>query len=180
MAPRTIRGGAYVPILTPFDAEARVNVAALQALVERIAEAGCGLVLQGTNGEAAHLTREERSQVTRAVRKAVGADVPLVVGAGGGSLQETLALCTAAAHDGADAVLVLTPPHFAGAIAHDPTALVAYHKAVADHSPLPVMVYNFPGASAGIDLNSDLLIEIAHHPNILGAKVRVACNLTDL
>ena len=96
---------------------------------------------------------------------------PIVVGTGAGSLQETMNFTRDAAEAGADAVLVIAPGYFSFAIGKDRVALKEFFTEVADVSPVPVMIYNFPAAAAGIDMDSDLLCDIAQHPNIIGAKV---------
>lgn len=100
------------------------------------------------------------------------ADVPLVVGTGGGSTRETLLLSRAAADAGADYAIVITPGYFAGALAKDRDALKAFYREVARESPIPIMLYNYPGATGGIDLDSDLITELASEDtNIIGVKL---------
>ncbi|PWN42688.1 aldolase [Ceraceosorus guamensis] len=155
-------GGVYVPLVTPFtpSPEEDLDLEAFKKVALRVASAGCGLVVLGTGGEASHVTASERIRLT-----------PIIAGTGTGSLYETKQLCKDAAAAGADAAIVLTPGFFAGAIAKDRTALKQYFHEIASASPIPVMVYNFPAVTAGIDLDSDLLEAIAEHPNIVGAKL---------
>jgi len=96
----------------------------------------------------------------------VGADAS----SGGNSTRGTIALCKAAAEVGADFVLVITPGYFAGAI--NKPALKQFFLDVQAASPLPVMLYNYPGAAGGIDLDSDLVEAIAKEgPNTCGIKL---------
>lgn len=137
-----------------------------------MARTGLGLVLLGTMGEASHLTHSERTSLIRAVTTAVreaGLSVPIVAGTGAGSTRETIELCVEAAEAGADQVMVIPPGYYAGAM--DKVALKQLFFDVAEASPIPVFVYNFPGAAAGIDMDSDLIAEIASHPNIVGCKL---------
>lgn len=139
----------------------------------RMAKAGvAGIVTNGSNGEAVYLTSNERAQVTRVTRKALDeqgfTSMPVIVGASDQSVAGTLALCSDAAEAGGDAVLVMVPSFFKWAM--DDAAIEDYFTKVADESPLPVVIYNYPGAVAGIDLSSDLLIRLAKHPNIIGTK----------
>lgn len=90
------------------------------------------------------------------------------MGASDQSVRGTLKLCVEAKNAGGDAVLLLTPSFFKWAM--NPSAIENYFTEVADSSPLPVIIYNYPGAVAGIDLDSELLIRLAKHPNIVGTK----------
>ncbi|CEH15328.1 4-HYDROXY-2-OXOGLUTARATE ALDOLASE, MITOCHONDRIAL-RELATED [Ceraceosorus bombacis] len=169
-------GGVYVPLVTPFtpSPEEDLDLEAFKKVALRVASAGCGLVVLGTGGEASHVTASERIKLVSAAReftKDAGLQTPIIAGTGTGSLYETKQLCKDAAAAGADAAIVLTPGFFAGAIAKDRTALKEYFHDIASASPIPVMVYNFPAVTAGIDLDSDLLEAIAEHPNIVGAKL---------
>jgi L-threo-3-deoxy-hexylosonate aldolase len=140
----------------------------------RLARAGVvGIVTNGSNGEAAHLSPAERADVTRATRAALDEagfeHVPIMSGASDQSVRGTLALIEDARGAGAVAVLVLVPSIFRWAV-NDPKVVEGYFREVADSSPLPVVVYNYPGAVAGVDLDSDLLVRLARHPNIVATK----------
>ncbi|KAF2139575.1 uncharacterized protein K452DRAFT_254056 [Aplosporella prunicola CBS 121167] len=139
----------------------------------RLAEAGLvGLVTMGSNGEAVHLTRAEKSAVTRATRDALDeagfTDVPVIVGASEQSIRGTIELCKEAGAAGGEYVLLIPPSYYRYAM--DEAALYEYYTSVADGSPLPVIIYNYPGAVAGIDMDSDFLIKLAQHKNIMGTK----------
>ncbi|KDN41243.1 aldolase [Tilletiaria anomala UBC 951] len=168
-----VPGGIYVPIVTPFLSKEQgeeLDLPTLQKHCGRLASAGCGIVLMGTNGEASHMTREERQQVISTVRKLLPT-TPIIAGTGTGSLKETITLTKDAAQAGADAVLVIAPGYFSAAIGKNQHALKEYFTEVASASPVPVMLYNFPAAAAGIDMDSDLLCSIAEHPNVIGGKL---------
>ncbi len=81
----------------------------------------------------------------------------------------TLKLAREAKEAGADFVLVLPPSYWASAMTRP--VLVKFFQEVADESPLPVLIYNFPAVSNGINIDSDMLIELAEHPNIVGCKL---------
>jgi L-threo-3-deoxy-hexylosonate aldolase len=139
----------------------------------RLAKAGvAGIVTNGSNGEAVYLSSDERAQVTLQTRRALDdagfEQMPIIVGASDQSLRGTLKLCSDAQRAGGDAVLLLTPSFFKWAM--DSAAIERYFTQVADSSPLPVIIYNYPGAVAGIDLDSELLVRLAKHPNIAGTK----------
>jgi dihydrodipicolinate synthase/N-acetylneuraminate lyase len=168
--------GVYCPLITPFKAQTEeVDYDALKTQVVRLAKANCGIVLLGTNGEASHLTDTERSTIIRTARTALSESsfpsVPILVGTGTGSAKHTIQLCIDAKEAGADYVIVIPPGYFSFAIGRDRKALKRFFEEVMEGSPLPVMIYNFPGAAAGIDLDSDFLIELSEHQNCFGAKL---------
>ena len=160
-----------------------------------LASAGVKPLLAGSMGEGLHLSHSERVALIKATREALDdagfTDVPIVIGTGAGSTRETIQLSKEAAEAGADYVIVIAPGYFAGALAGNKKALKAFFAEVAEKSPIPVIVYNCglisggmgliqidknsfldPGASAGIDLDSDLIIEIAKEsPNTVGVKL---------
>ncbi|KAK7966753.1 dihydrodipicolinate synthetase [Apiospora aurea] len=160
--------------MTFFDAETEeLDIPIIKKHAERLAKDGlAGLVTMGSNGEAAHCTREEKLAVTRATREALDAagfsSTPIILGATEGSVKGTIELSKEGEKAGADYVLLLPPSYFRGLM--DEEAIEGYFLAVADGSPLPLVLYNYPGAVAGIDMDSDLLIKLAKHPNIVGTK----------
>jgi len=170
--------GPSVPLTTPFRADESIDHEALAKQVVRLAKAKMGIVLLGTNGEASHLSREERRSVVKTGRKALDdagfKDEPLLVGTGGGSAATTIELTQDAAEEGATHSIVICPGYFAFAMGRDRVAIVDFFKKVMDKSPIPVMIYNFPGAASGIDLNSDELVELAEHKNCFGVKLTCA------
>lgn len=99
--------------------------------------------------------------------------IPLVAGVGAPSTRETIALAREAAEVGADFVLVIPPGYYAGTLmSGDRAALRAYFVEVAEASPVPVVLYNFPAVSGGIDLDSDLIVEVARRSgNVAGVKL---------
>ncbi|TQS33418.1 hypothetical protein Golomagni_06236, partial [Golovinomyces magnicellulatus] len=131
-----------------------------------------GLVTMGSNGEAVHCTREEKLAVTKATREALDAagftSTPIIIGATEGSVKGTIELCKLAAESGADYALILPPSYYRAQI--DEESIYNYFIAVADGSPLPLILYNYPGAVSGVDMDSDLLIKLGQHSNIVGTK----------
>ncbi|MDQ6661213.1 MAG: dihydrodipicolinate synthase family protein [Chloroflexota bacterium] len=161
--------GIYPPVPTFFDDQDELDLPTLQKHIRRLAETGiAGYVVMGTNGEAVHLTSDERAQVIEAAREAAGSTVPILAGCGEQSTRATLANCREAARYGADAALVLPPFYFKGRMNN--TALIAHYQAVADESPLPVLIYNMPGSTAGLDMDAATICTLAEHPNIIGVK----------
>ncbi|CAI6333085.1 unnamed protein product [Periconia digitata] len=169
-----LRPGIYSPTMTFFDPETEeVDIATVKKHAVRLAEAGLvGLVTMGSNGEAVHLNRSEKSDITRATREALDAagyqNVPVIAGASEQGIKLTIESIRESAAAGAEYVLLVPPSYYRYAM--DEEAITEYYTSVADSSPLPVILYNYPGAVAGIDMDSDLIIKLAKHPNIVGTK----------
>ena len=140
----------------------------------RLAHAGvAGITTQGSNGEAVHLTHKERKLVTKVTRMALDRAgyqaLPIIVGCGAQSTRETIQLCQEALQSGGDYALILPPSYYKGLFSA--TSLVGFFHDVANGSPIPILIYNYPGAVAGIDMDSDLIAKLAKHPNIVGCKL---------
>jgi 4-hydroxy-2-oxoglutarate aldolase len=122
---------------------------------------------------AVHMSHRERSVVTSTTRKALDAAgycyMPIIVGCGAQSTRETIELCQDAHNAGGDYALVLPPSYYGGL--HAKSTVMEFFKDVANSSPVPIIIYNYPPAAGGIDLNSDNIIELAKHPNIVGCKL---------
>ncbi|KAH6683905.1 hypothetical protein B0J14DRAFT_1337 [Halenospora varia] len=171
---RPLPCGIYAPTMTFFDpVTEELDIPTIKRHAIRLAEAGLvGLVTMGSNGEAVHCSIAEKVAVTKATREALdsaGFDkVPIMVGATEGSVKGTINLIKESEKAGGEYVLLLPPSYFRGLM--DEEAVYNYFIEVADGSPLPIILYNYPGAVAGIDMDSDLLIRLAKHPNIVGTK----------
>ncbi len=164
-----LRGGIYPPLPTFFDEQDELDLMTLRLHIQRLAGTGlAGYVVMGTNGEAVHLATEERAQVIEAARDAAGEDVPILAGCGEQSTRAAIANCQQAARSGANAALVLPPFYYKGRM--DSHALIAHYRAVADDSPLPVVIYNMPASTGGLDLDAPTICALAEHPNIIGVK----------
>jgi 4-hydroxy-2-oxoglutarate aldolase len=164
-----LRSGIYPPLPTFFDQEDELDLVTLRRHIQRLAETGvAGYVVMGTNGEAVHLSNEERAQVIETARAAAGEHALILAGCGEQSTRATIANCQQAARSGANAALVLPPFYFKGRM--DSRALTAHYRAVADSSPLPVVIYNMPASTAGLDLDATTISTLAEHPNIIGVK----------
>lgn len=180
MSSRTpLRTGVYAPTMTFFNPDTEeLDVPTIRKHAVRLAKAGLvGLVTMGSNGEAVHLTREERKIVIRETRSALVEagfqNVPVITGASEQSIRGTIELTKESAEAGAEYVLIVPPSYYRYAVGNDQT-LYEYFTAVADASPLPIILYNYPGAVSGIDMDSDLIIRISQHPNIVGTKFTCA------
>ncbi|KAI5789651.1 hypothetical protein DFH27DRAFT_207301 [Peziza echinospora] len=173
-APVPLIPGIYAPTMTFFDPVTEdLDLPTIAKHSVRLAEAGLvGLVTCGSNGEAVHLSREERALVTKTTRDALDAAgytaVSVMVGCSAQSVRETIILCTDAKAAGGDYALIIPPSFFRTKM--DDVAIEAYFTKVADGSPIPIVLYNYPGAVAGIDMDSDFIIKLSQHPNIVGTK----------
>jgi 4-hydroxy-tetrahydrodipicolinate synthase len=157
--------GSIPALVTPF-LDSRVAEDTFAEFVEwQIAEGSNGLVPCGTTGESATLSRDEHREVIAQTIRAARGRVPVIAGCGSYSTAAAIELVRAAADVGADAALVVVPyynkPSQAG--------LVAHFTAVADASPLPIVVYNVPSRTVA-DISVESLAEIAKHPKIVAIK----------
>lgn len=161
--------GVLAPITTPFDpATGDIAPVHLRQNAVRLLEAGLdGLVVAGSTGEAPLLDPDEQRRLVGWVREVVPDGKWLVAGTGAESTRQTIAQTRAAADEGADAVLVRPPAYFGDA--HAPASLVEHYRAVADASPIPVLVYNMPKYTR-LSLAAGLLPQLAGHPRIVGVK----------
>lgn len=160
--------GIHTPVATPFTASGDLDDGALRFNVERYARSPLtGLVVLGSNGEAPQLDEAEAERAIATVRDALPRDRPLIAGTGRESTRATIAATRRAAALGADAVLVRTPSFFKGQMTTE--ALVRHYHAVADDSPVPILLYNVT-TYTGINLLPDAVAALSEHPNIAGMK----------
>jgi 4-hydroxy-tetrahydrodipicolinate synthase len=133
--------GVGVALATLFDVDGAVDAEATGAHAARLVDLGvAAVVVAGTTGEAAALERQERAEVLSTVRAAVDGRVPVLAGTGAASASQAADLTARARDGGADAVLVLSPPHTV-----DPRPYYARVAQAADD--LPVLAYHFPKVS---------------------------------
>lgn len=165
---RAIRG-VWVPMTTPFDpSTGEVAPVALRDNARALLAAGVdGLVAGGSTGEAPLLTEDEAARLVGWLREVIPEGRWLVAGAGRESTRATVAACRVAGGEGADAVLVRPPAYYAPAMSTQ--AFVDHFRAVADGSPVPVLLYNIPKYTH-VSLTDRQFASLAEHPNIVGAK----------
>jgi len=174
---RPLLPGVYVPTVCFFDPITEdLDTATIGTHAVRLAQAGVmGLTTQGSNGEAVHLTHLERQTVTSTTRSALTAagfsHLPVLVGCGAQSTRETIQYCREAYAAGGDYALVLPPSYYAPLFLPSAASVIEFFNTVADQSPIPLIIYNYPGAVSGMDLSSDLIIQLSAHPNIVGVKL---------
>lgn len=170
MSPDLDLSGVHIPTITPFDdASGDVDLDAfgydLRAWLKHPVR---GVVVGGSTGEAVLLDEDERRLLWSAARETIGDDHLLIAGTGAESLRATLRMCRSAADAGADAVLVQPPAFYKGAMT--PEALVAHYAAVADGSPVPVVLYQVPLRLSTLDFPTGVVAELARHRNVIGIK----------
>jgi 4-hydroxy-2-oxoglutarate aldolase len=159
--------GIIPPVVTPFEADGRLDLAGFEANIESYAACDfSGILVLGSNGEAACLAEDEKVAIIRAaVAKAAGR--PIYAGTGTDSTRTTVELTKKAADAGASAALVLNPFFFKSHLNGE--ALRRHYEAVADVSRIPVLIYSMPGAT-GLPIPPSVVHQLAKHPNIRGMK----------
>lgn len=160
-------GSVITAMVTPFDAEGRVDAARAAELARRLVEAGSdGIVVAGTTGESPTLSSEERLALLRAVLEAVGDRAFVWMGTGTNDTAASIRLTREAEEAGAHGVMLVTPyynkPPQAGLLEH--------FRAIASATRLPVMVYNVPGRTA-CNLEPETLVRLVEAaPNVVAVK----------
>jgi 4-hydroxy-tetrahydrodipicolinate synthase len=160
-------GAILTAMVTPFDADLRVDEDGVVELARHLADHGSdGLVVCGTTGEASTLTDEEHLRVVELVVEAVrDRDTTVIAGTGSNDTRHAIELTERAGALGVDAVLSVTPyynkPNRRGLLAH--------FRAIADASACDVLLYNIPSRCV-IDMPNDMLAELAEHDRIVGVK----------
>jgi 4-hydroxy-2-oxoglutarate aldolase len=162
--------GTFLPVTTPFDpVTGDVDVVAFRANLRRWFEHPVrGLLIAGSTGESVFLDDGEFLSLMEAARDAVPEDRLIIAGTGAESTRHTITKTKKAADAGADAVLVKPPAYFKGAMT--PEALARHFRAVADASPVPVIVYQVPLRLSTLEFPTGLVAELSHHNNIVGIK----------
>lgn len=159
-------GTVSVAMVTPFDSNGELNVAAGRALAAHLVENGVdSLVLAGTTGESPTTTLEEKISLLKAVRQEVGDSAKLIAGAGTNNTAASVELARASADAGADALLVVTPyyskPSQEGIYQHFAT--------IAKATDLPICAYDIPGRTA-VQIAPDTIRRLAELPTVKAVK----------
>lgn len=158
--------GSMVALVTPMDAEGRLDWDSLTQLVDfHLREGTNAIVAVGTTGESATLDVEEHVSVIRHVVKQVAGRMPVIAGTGANSTREAIELTAAAKQAGADACLLVTPYY------NKPTqeGLYLHHRKIAESVAIPQILYNVPGRTA-CDMLPDTIARLSEVPNIIGVK----------
>jgi 4-hydroxy-tetrahydrodipicolinate synthase len=165
MTSRPLRG-AMTALVTPFDEKGKVDERALGALVEwQVAEGIDGLVPVGSTGEAVTLTLAERERVVRVTVERAAGRVPVIAGAGSNDTAVAIETSKVLAKAGATHLLHVSPMY------NKPPqrGLIAHFRAIADASPVPIVLYNVPGRTAS-NVLPETTLTLAEHPNIVAVK----------
>jgi 4-hydroxy-tetrahydrodipicolinate synthase len=159
-------GTLLTAMATPFAPDGSLDLPAAARLANHLVDGGCdGLVISGTTGESPTTTDAEKLALLRAVLEAVGDRARVIAGAGSYDTAHSIHLAKASAAEGAHGLLVVTPYY-----SRPPQAgLLAHFTAVADATPLPVLLYDIPPRSV-VPIEFDTLRVLAAHPNIVGVK----------
>ncbi len=160
--------GIFPPVTTPCYPDGRVYLKKLEHNVERYSKTPiAGIAVLGSTGEAVMLSGEEQREVLKTARETCAPSKVLIAGTGAESALETLRQTEYAAEIGYDIALIRTPFFYRRQM--QPANILAFYRTVADHSPLPVMIYSVP-AFTTYDIPVELVAELCEHPNIIGIK----------
>ena len=160
--------GIFPAVTTPFYPDGAVYYKKIEHNIDRYSRTPiAGMVVLGSTGEAIMLSDQERREVLRATAEVASPEKVLIAGTGVESVQETLRLTEFAATLHYDVALVRTPHFYRPQM--KPEAMLAFYRTVADHSPLPVLLYTVPPFTA-YDLPLEVIVELAEHRNIIGIK----------
>jgi len=162
---KTLFSGLCTALVTPF-LEDRINYPMVDLLIERQVEAGVeAVVLAGTTGESPTLSDDEKIKLFQRGVKAANKGALIIAGTGSNDTRHTIELSKEAEHNGADALLVVTPYYNKTS----QKGLVAHYEAIAREVNIPIIVYNVPSRT-GMDISTETCIELSHIPNIAGIK----------
>jgi 4-hydroxy-tetrahydrodipicolinate synthase len=163
---RTPFTGVGTALVTPFRKDGSIDEAAMRRLVRRQLDAGIHFLSPcGTTGEAPTLSHAEKLRVVALVVEENAGRVPVLAGAGGYDTRETIALVHDMEKAGADGILSVTPYY------NKPTqeGLYQHYKAIAESTPLRIVVYNVPGRT-GVNVDVATIVRLADVANIVGVK----------
>ncbi|HXO17080.1 MAG TPA: 4-hydroxy-tetrahydrodipicolinate synthase [Candidatus Dormibacteraeota bacterium] len=160
-------GTILTAMVTPFDERGALDLGEARRLARWLVDRGNdGLVVAGSTGEGQTLEREERIALWKAVKEAVGGAATVVANAGTNATRDSVVAAQEAQDAGADAILAVVPYY------NKPTqsGMLAHFGAIAEATPLPVVVYNIPGRT-GANMLPETLLELAsRHANLAGVK----------
>ena len=161
-------GGLMVPAVSTFNARGDLDRAAFQSNLDAYLSHGVdGVLVAGSSGESALLDDDDRRALLGWARERIPTDKWMLAGIGSESTRQTISRAHDAKAAGATAVLVVSPHYFLKRMTEG--ALLAHFRAVADASPLPVMLYNIP-VYAHVVLSPALVHALSQHPNVIGMK----------
>jgi len=157
--------GTGVALVTPFFEDGSIDFKSLKRLLSHTAKGVDYYVVMGTTGEAATLSTEEKKQVLEFVINNNTKQLPIVFGIGGNNTQEVLHSIKESDFKGIDAILSVSPYYSKPS----QEGIVQHFKAIANASPVPVILYNVPGRTSS-NLTAETTLKLALHKNIIGIK----------
>jgi len=158
--------GTGVALVTPFNSSMAVDEKALARVIEFVIDGGVEyIVTLGTTGETPTLSREEKVRIARFTIETVNDRVPIVIGAGGADTKEVIREIDALPTDHAVAILSASPYYSKPS----QEGIYQHYKAIAEASPIPVLLYNVPARTAR-NVNASTVLRLAELPNIAGIK----------
>ena len=162
--------GTFLPVTTPFDpVTGDVDYVAFgNNLRMWFGSPIRGILIGGSTGESVFLDERERSKLIEEARSVIPDEALVIAGTGSEATRHTIQLTQQAAAVGADAALVSPPAYFKGAMTKE--ALTSHYRAVADASPVPVLIYQVPLRLSTIEFSTGLVATLSDHPNIIGIK----------
>jgi 4-hydroxy-2-oxoglutarate aldolase len=160
--------GILLPFTTPFTPTEDLDKQGLRSNLQKWNTSGIsGYVALGSTGERVNLDERDCAQVIEIAREEIPQNLEFIVGVGKQSTRATIAETKQASAAGADAALVITPHFYRAAITQD--VLVTHYKAVADASPIPVILYSMPDLT-GIKIEPETVAALSTHANVAGIK----------
>ncbi len=160
--------GIFPPIPTPFDELGNILHDQLRANLAGWSATGLhGFVVLGSNGEYVLLNEQEKCAVWETARDAIPRERLFIAGAGAESTAATIHLTRRAAELGADAAMIVTPHYYRAQM--NPASLIHHYRAIADASPIPILLYNVP-QNTNVDMDASTILALAQHENIAGIK----------
>ena len=160
--------GVYAPVATIFDVDGALDLERYASNLDWYCRSPLdGVVLLGSNGEFAALDFDERLRVIEAGVSAIDGRKTVLAGTGAESTRHTIHLTKEAARLGVEYALIVTPHYYRPR--YDRQAFLNHYQAVAEASPVPILIYIMT-AYTGVDLATDIVAELSHHPNIAGVK----------
>ncbi len=158
--------GVAPALVTPMNEDRSINWDGLKKLIQHVSNGGVDyLVVQGTTGESATTTADEKKQIVSTIQEANAKNLPIVYGLGGNNTDALLNQIKQTSFDGIDAILSVCPYY------NKPSArgVIAHYEAIADACPVPVIMYNIPGRT-GINMSAETVLKLSEHQNIIGIK----------
>lgn len=158
--------GAGVAIVTPFDADNKINFPKLKALIDwQIAEKTDAIIICGTTGEAPTLRDDEHMEAIKFAVEAVAGRVPLIAGTGSNDTQHAIEMSMYAESVGADGLLLVTPYYNKAT----QSGLIRHFTAIADSVNIPIILYSVPSRTS-VNIDPQTVLTLSKHPNIKGIK----------